>query len=277
MRRIMGLCAVAAAALIGLAGATPAAGSTQKCTNSAPHACDEVRAVYSGNMQSNTSSAGRAKDVSVSWSISFQGTLEDLGAGRVLPKIDSLTGTEMWNYPDTGGECQTGLTLNRAYNTQQMIGITSPGTMYVGPLQNVGYQDSPKRKGYLVEGNISLRWQAGDNRGLAVPSNPDVKNGCDLFAPDGPVNEPEATKFTNAFRPYAIFSADGTPDVSTPATTSINWNETDASGGTTRGQFSEQLTFKTQPAAATTKHKTKRNHKATSNSTTTTAANRRVP
>jgi len=226
--------------------------SATSCTSKAAHACDAVHVVYSGTMHSNTAESGRTKDVMLNWSISYDGTLEGLGTGKVLPKVDSLSGNETWSY-STGVTCTTGLTLNPSFNTQQMIGVTPPGARYSGPLQNYGFLDTPNRKTYVVEGYLgSYSFRAdGGSRSLATPSNPDSAVGCDLFAADGPQNNPEAAAFQKAVRPYALFSAGGTPDASTPQTISVNWNQT-VNGDHTQGQLNEKLSFSAKPAGAKT-------------------------
>jgi hypothetical protein len=137
-----------------------------------------------------------------------------------------------------------------------MIGVTSPGALYSGPLRNYGFQDDLHRKTYIVEGYLgSYSFQGDDrSRGLATPSNPDSTVGCDLFAADGPQNNPEAGAFQKALHPYALFSADGTPDASTPQTISLRWDQTVA-GDRVQGQLNEKLAFSAKVAAAKTASK----------------------
>ena len=186
----------------------------------------------------------------MSWSISFDGTIDDLATGKTQPKIDAFSGSERWTY-STGVTCETGLTVNPSYDTQGMLGVTAPGVLYAGPLQSYGYQDNPNRKGYLVEGYLgAFEYRAASGpRALATPSNPDVSVGCDVFAAEGPPNSPQATAFQKASRPYALFSGNGTADAATPATVSITWDQTDSLGHHTQGQLHEQLTFTATPVA----------------------------
>ena len=261
------LFAAAPASVSGASTSAAAPRSSSGCTSKVAHACDEVHVVYSGTMQSNTSGSGRTKDVMLNWSISYDGTLEGLGTGKVLPKVDSLSGNETLSY-STGVGCTTGLTLNPSFNTQQMIGVTSPGAVYSGPLQNYGFQDRLNRKTYVVEGSLGSYSFRGDggSRSLATPSNPDSATGCDLFAADGPSNNPEAAAFQRALRPYALFAADGTPDPSTPQTISVVWNQT-VGGDHNQGQLNEKLSFSAKAAGGKTPTK-RRSSSSTTKPTT---------
>lgn len=227
-------CVALSGAMLGSAPSARATTSTKPCKTSTvadpAHACDELHITWTGNLQGGWESAGREFSSSLNWTLSFSGTLDDLVSGKVVPKFDSFGGSETWSY-DIGGGCQTSVHLNPQLNTQGTLDAFPPGSVFTGQLQGNSYHDTPDRKDYLVFAVFQFK-------DLAVPDNPDVKYGCDAFYATAPQDDQEARKIAN---PYALFSLDGTPDPSTPATTTVSWNDSGS-----HGTFAGGLTFGTQ-------------------------------
>jgi hypothetical protein len=195
-----------------------------------------------GKLQSGHDGAGMHFSSSMSWTLSFSGTLDDLLSGKEVPKFDAFSASESWSY-DIGGGCQTTAHLNPDVHTQGTLTAFAPGSQLTSGRQvPAWYQDSPNRKQFLVFGDFSFEPDPGPSTGIqAIPDTPDVKYGCDGFTVDGPSNQDDLHK---TWTPYALFSAAGSPDASTPSTTSVSWNDS-----ASHGQFTGQLTFSVQGSA----------------------------
>jgi hypothetical protein len=207
------------------------------------YACDRLHITWTGNLQSGHEGGGIEFSSSMSWNVSFSGTLDDLVSGKVVPHFDSFNASETWSY-DIGGGCTTNAHLNPTVHTQGILSAFQPGSRLTSGQQvPAWYQDSPKRTKYLVFGDFAFEKYPGPTTGVqAIPDSPDVKYGCDGFAVDGPSNPDDLRK---TWTPYALFSRDGTPDASTPAAISVSWND-----GESHGQVNGQLTFTANAATA---------------------------
>jgi hypothetical protein len=259
--------------------ASPAATTPKtKCQTTAAvdpkYACDQLQISWTGKLQSGHDDSGFHFTSSLAWTISFSGTLDDLTSGKVKPKFDSFNASESWSY-DIGGGCTTTAHLNPDSPTQGLLIAIPPGTHATSGLNVPAfYQDSPGRKDYLVFGDLNFKEYPGP--GLtgtqAIPDSPDVKYGCDGFRVDGPSSQSDAEK---VWTPYALFSESGTADPSTPASTSVNWTDSNS-----HGQFTGQLTLSLNSSPQVGVHHalpaTKKPKQKPKSSTTTTTAKLKV-
>jgi len=246
LRRVALVCAALSAAMAWSAPSAIAKTSAKSCHISGVvdrrYACDQLHITWTENLQSGHESTGVQFSSSMSWNVSFSGTLDDLTSGKVVPHFDSFNASETWSYD--GGGCTTNAHLNPKGNTQGLLSAFAPGSRLTSGQQvPAWYQDTPKRTKYLLFGDFAFEKYPGPTTGVqAIPDSPDPKYGCDGFAVDGPSNVDDIHK---TWTPYALFSRDGTPDASTPTAISVSWNDADS-----HGQVTGELTFKvTGPTA----------------------------